>query len=221
MYTAIAPSFRRLSRPPGFSQYNLPLYIMRFLSVAALFATASFVRAAIVPNVTSSAVTEPDICVEGTAVLIHSKDIDGKPYTVHSCTLKAGTSPTRRDDGLGVSLVKKNDDLCGAPCTTYCNGGSGGPNPKDCETMANAESGMGTFTITPGSAFIWSYASCQATMNNELSPRQDIVYCYDWKNWAGVVNYLAWNCQGTHGDNGGSCHFYDNTAISWIQVQTN
>lgn len=120
---------------------------MRFLSVAALFAAASFVRAAIVPNVTSSAVTEPDsesraivfnpfcspiepVCVEGTAVLIHSKDIDGKPYTVHSCTLKAGTSPTRRDDGLGVSLVKKNDDLCGAPCTTYCNGGSGGPNPK-------------------------------------------------------------------------------------------
>lgn len=30
---------------------------------------------------------------------------------------------------------------------------------------------------------------------------------------AGVVNYLAWNCQGTTGDNGGSCHFYDNAGI--------
>jgi hypothetical protein len=66
-------------------------------------------------------------------------------------------------------------------------------------------------------------------MNDNLSG-QDIYYCFDYSNcahglraldrwrWrrqtgAGVVNYLAWNCQGTQGDNGGSCHFYDNTGI--------
>lgn len=27
-------------------------------------------------------------------------------------------------------LAKRNIDLCGAPCTTYCNGGTGGPNPN-------------------------------------------------------------------------------------------
>ncbi|KIP07112.1 hypothetical protein PHLGIDRAFT_118362 [Phlebiopsis gigantea 11061_1 CR5-6] len=194
---------------------------MKFLSIVALFAVASFVGAAIVPNVTTSTVTEPDFCIEGTSQLISSEDIDGKPYTVHGCTPKAGTSPTRRDDGgLGVSLVKKNDDLCGAPCTTYCNSGSGGPNPNDCTAMSNAQANQGTFLISPGTAIYWTYASCQVYMNNRLSPAQDIVYCYDWNNWAGVVNYVAWNCQGTTGDNGGSCHFYDNTGISWLQVQT-
>ncbi|KIP07107.1 hypothetical protein PHLGIDRAFT_118358 [Phlebiopsis gigantea 11061_1 CR5-6] len=159
------------------------------------------------------------VCIEGTSKLISSEDIDGLPYTVQSCTPKASTSPARRDASeLGASLVKKNDDLCGAPCTTYCNSGSGGPNPNDCTTLANVQSGQGTFTITAGTVIYWTYASCQVYMNDELSPAQDIVYCYS--DWAGVVNYVAWNCQGTTGDNGGSCHFYDNTDISWIQVQT-
>ena len=30
---------------------------------------------------------------------------------------------------------------------------------------------------------------------------------------AGVVHYVAWNCQGTTGDNGGNCNFYDSTSI--------
>lgn len=46
---------------------------------------------------------------------------------------------------------------------------------------------MGTFIVPPGNAVYWAYASCMAYMNNELSPRQDIVYCSDWNNCASSV----------------------------------
>ena len=68
-------------------------------------------------------------------------------------------------------------------------------------------------------------------MNNELSPAQTIEYCYDYSNCAykihsssdrlltrcitvaGVIKYMADNCNGNSGHNGGSCHFYDDTSI--------
>jgi hypothetical protein len=85
-------------------------------------------------------------------------------------------------------------------------------------------------TLAPGYVYYWTHGSCQVYMNNKLQPAQDIYYCYDYGNCAsslscairvltpsvpvaGVVNYLAWNCQGTTGHNGGSCHFYDNTGV--------
>ena len=46
----------------------------------------------------------------------------------------------------------------------------------------SAQANQGTFIISPGTAIYWTYASCQVYMNNELSPAQDIVYCYDWNN---------------------------------------
>lgn len=39
----------------------------------------------------------------------------------------ASTRKARSDE---TSLTKRNMDVCGAPCTTYCSKGVGGPNPN-------------------------------------------------------------------------------------------
>lgn len=60
--------------------------------------------------------------------LISSTTLNGVPYTVHQCTTKPGVSaPATVEES---SLVKRNTNLCGAPCNTYCNPGGGGPDPN-------------------------------------------------------------------------------------------
>jgi hypothetical protein len=96
--------------------------------------------------------------------------------------------------------------------------------------MISAHANWGSVTLASGYTYYWTSGSCQSYMNNKLQPAQDIYYCYEYNNYtscpscyahvliwstqvAGIVNYLAWNCQGSSGHNGGSCHFYDSTDI--------
>lgn len=147
-----------------------------------------------------------EICKPGSVAVVNATHIAGIPVVHTTCELKDPAPPQTRDES--TSLTKKSGyDLCGAPCTTYCQSGSGGPNPNDCSTLANEYVNDGTFTVSPGYYESWSYASCWVGMSNYYG--SDLVYCYDSNNWAGVVNYLAWNCQGTTGDNGGQCDFYN------------
>lgn len=90
----------------------------------------------------------------------------------------------------------------------------------------------GQITLSPGQVVTWTYKTCAAWIVNNLS--ENMVYCTDNDNrecsgssWgysapcktlnesivAGVIQYLAFNCQGTTGDNGGSCHFEDNPYV--------
>lgn len=157
-----------------------------------------------------------DICKPGTVTTVNATSIDGIPVTHTTCELKDPAPPQARDDA--TSLTKKSGyDLCGAPCTTHCHAGSGGPNPNDCSTLANEYVNDGTFVVPSGYYGSWSYASCW--MSNYHGT--DLVYCYDSNNWAGVVNYLAWHCQGTTGDNGGQCDFYNEpSSFGYVIVET-
>ncbi|EKM54024.1 uncharacterized protein PHACADRAFT_122718, partial [Phanerochaete carnosa HHB-10118-sp] len=136
-------------------------------------------------------------------VLVESIEVNGIPFTQQTCESNVVTSATSevRDEGT-ASLTKRNLDLRGAPCTTYCNEGIGGPNPNDCSVLASQWQNDGSFTIGSG------YTACRVDTSD-----QDLYYCYDSSDWAGVVNYLAWNCQASSPGgsyNGGSCRFYDN-----------
>ncbi|EPQ53540.1 hypothetical protein GLOTRDRAFT_111695 [Gloeophyllum trabeum ATCC 11539] len=112
-------------------------------------------------------------------------------------------------------------DITRAPCTTYCDTpAGGGPDPNDCSTLANADAVGGNFTIPASSYLAWTWKSCQVTQSNLLNPARELNYTYDGRDWAGVVNYVAWNCQSQENAHGGSCRFYDNTNVSIIQVQT-
>ncbi|KAF2994334.1 hypothetical protein E8E14_002893 [Neopestalotiopsis sp. 37M] len=159
----------------------------------------------------------PAVCEPGTETILNSTTIDGKEFVASACA----TSASVKARAIVGELTARNRNLCGAPCTTYCNSGTGGPNPNDCSSLASSIQNNGGFTLSPGYTYYWSWGSCQAYIVNKES--QDQYYCYDQSNFAGVINYLAWNCQASSSGgpyHGGSCHFYDNTGIGWVEVQT-
>ncbi|KAF7552593.1 hypothetical protein G7Z17_g4202 [Cylindrodendrum hubeiense] len=156
----------------------------------------------------------------GTDKVIKSTTFKGRPFIQSTCKVDDSVLTSRNVKDESV-LTKRNLDICGAPCTTYCNGGTGGPNPNDCTAIATAMENNGGFLIPQGDMVIYSLGSCQTYVIN--TDNQDLFYCSDQSNWAGVINYVAWNCQASSPGgpyNGGSCHFYDNTGIGWVQVQT-
>lgn len=114
---------------------------------------------------------------------------------------------------------KRDYDLLGEACTVWCNSGTNGPDPNDCNQLLTSDEMSGTFTIPAGSYLVWTWLTCQVVQNNLVNPSVAIEYSYDINNWAGVVSNLAYNCQAAENAMGGSCHFADSTAISVIQVQ--
>ncbi|TFK47493.1 hypothetical protein OE88DRAFT_1738413 [Heliocybe sulcata] len=109
-------------------------------------------------------------------------------------------------------------NLTEAPCTTYCDTpAGGGPDPNDCSYLATANAPSGTFTLPARSSLVWTWQSCQVVQSNFLEPPQNITYDYSNESWAGVIDYLAWNCQSEENAHGGSCDFYDSTN-TFIQV---
>ncbi|GJE97421.1 hypothetical protein PsYK624_136390 [Phanerochaete sordida] len=157
----------------------------------------------------------PSICRPDTAAVQSVQIIDGRPLTYATCALQ-DTAVSPRAAG---ALAARSYDLCGAPCTSYCHAGGGGPDPNDCTSLANEYANNGEFTVAYGTYGWWTWGSCAAGLANSYG--SDLVYCYDWNNWAGVVNYLAWNCQGTTGDNGGQCDFNNNpNGLGYVIVET-
>ncbi|KZS97258.1 hypothetical protein SISNIDRAFT_482187 [Sistotremastrum niveocremeum HHB9708] len=167
--------------------------------------------------------TVPTYCPDGTeATLVSSQILDGAPltHTVCNATAVAKRTPeigasVARD--LDTSLTKRGYDLCGAPCTTVCSKGSGGPNPKDCEAIAKANQGAGEFSLTQGYFYQFNYKSCRVVLQ---AVDQDIVYCWDKKNLAGVIDFVATHCQAKQKANGGTCEFLGNTKTAYVQVET-
>ncbi|KAI0203369.1 hypothetical protein F4808DRAFT_467429 [Astrocystis sublimbata] len=164
--------------------------------------------------------------VPGTEKQISSADVNGTTVITSTCRIAPEFLQSRNvqppeESGL---LQKRNRNLCGAPCTTYCNAGEGGPNPYDCSAVASAIENQGGFTIPAGvtiTFFTSPVNSCEAYIMN--TSNEDQYYCKDNNNLAGVINYLAFNCQASSGGGpykGGSCDFYDNTGIGWVEVQT-
>ncbi|KAI1109339.1 hypothetical protein F5Y14DRAFT_456131 [Nemania sp. NC0429] len=160
-------------------------------------------------------------CIPGTEVVIDTVEIDGQTLTASQCDLVLSQRQSRNPRQARPVLSARNRNLCGAPCTTYCNRGIGGPNPFDCSTLAANMQNRGGFNISPGSTLYFTFASCQAyIINREAS---DQYYCYDQSNFGGVINYLAFNCQASSGGGpyaGGSCHFYDDPFIGFVEVRT-
>ncbi|ROV91944.1 hypothetical protein VSDG_07592 [Cytospora chrysosperma] len=157
-------------------------------------------------------------CAPGTELIVNETTVNGVHIGQGACQTAESVLQSRNAVN---DLDQRNTNLCGAPCTTYCNSGTGGPDPNDCSSLASSIEGSGGFTMSAGYTYYWWWGSCEAYIINTSSA--DEYYCYDESNFAGVINYLAWNCQAsTSGGpySGGSCHFYDNTQIGWVQVQT-
>ncbi|KZS97290.1 hypothetical protein SISNIDRAFT_463210 [Sistotremastrum niveocremeum HHB9708] len=188
------------------------------------FSKTFIVLAALVSTALCAAVENPaGSCPDGSVpTLVTTKIVDGAPLIHTVCNI-----PTieKRSAAVGntteSSLIKRGYDLCGAPCTTYCENGSGGPNPNgmlvltmilvsDCETLANANAGDGQFSLTQGTFFQWNYKSCRVEFHAD---DQDVYYCWDSKNLAGVIDFVATHCQAKENANGGTCQFFGNTDI--------
>ncbi|TFK47494.1 hypothetical protein OE88DRAFT_1738414 [Heliocybe sulcata] len=122
--------------------------------------------------------------------------------------------------GQGSHLGKRDISLVGQPCTVYCNSGTGGPDPNDCNQLLTADETYGDFLIPSGSYLVWTLDTCQVTQTNLLSPATNLTYSYDTNDWAGVVHALAYQCQAAENAMGGSCQFLGNTDVSVLQVQT-
>ncbi|KDQ50524.1 hypothetical protein JAAARDRAFT_199924 [Jaapia argillacea MUCL 33604] len=182
------------------------------ISVVAL--AAGLARGAIVGR------APPDYtCPDGSsAAVISSFEYKGKPLTTYSCHVvaTANSTPAARAVRRDTTLTKRGYDLCGAPCTTYCyNPAGGGPDPNDCQALADGFDGSG-YTVPAGYALIWSYGSCEVYQSNILSPAEDIYYCYN--DLAGIITYIGWNCQATQNAHGGYCDFDNDNSISAVLV---
>ncbi|GJE97428.1 hypothetical protein PsYK624_136470 [Phanerochaete sordida] len=185
-----------------------------FTSVVALVAlVAASANAVAIPD------NIAEVCKPGTEVVHNSTDIEGKPLTFTTCDLKEVPAARSFDEGSSLEKRAAGYDLCGAPCTTVCHGGTGGPNPNDCQTLANNHANDGEFTVSYGTFGWWTYGSCAAGLANHWGA--DVYYCWDTKNLAGVISYLAWNCQSTQHANGGQCNFNNNpNGLGYVIVET-
>ncbi|CCA68364.1 hypothetical protein PIIN_02230 [Serendipita indica DSM 11827] len=143
------------------------------------------------------------------------------PSALNNCISRFGTQ------FQGNGWVSK----CGARCDSTCYQGSGGPDPNDCQYIANQLWGRqpALFTLDPGTFVLLTYRSCGTGIQNQIVSdgsgcSQKMIY--DYPDWAAVAQYLAWNCQGFQGARGGRCNgssgiYVPNTSDFYIQVYTN
>lgn len=202
------------------------------------------------------------MCIPGTEVVVNTVEVDGQTVTTSQCDLVLSQRQSRNARYARPVLSARNRDLCGAPCTTYCNGGTGGPNPFGMSTHLRSVQDIMPYhrlyahllyhlllrllcTCSGHSKQWWfQYRASYDTIHDfgELPSldcqqwgRRPILLWWPEQLWvvepdnvfnnsdltdidpdAGVINYLAFNCQAsTPGGsyNGGSCHFYDNPYI--------
>jgi hypothetical protein len=59
--------------------------------------------------------------------------VNGKELQIHQCKLGPKVAKAPKPEARS-GLVRRDFGLSGAPCTTYCNSGSGGPDPNGMQT---------------------------------------------------------------------------------------
>jgi len=123
------------------------------------------------------------------------------PIAPNDCVSRFGTA------NQGQGFVGE----CGAPCSSSCYQGTGGPDPNDCQHIANALFAQSPqlFVLYPFNFVLLSYNSCGTGIQNQIAAAS-ISGCsqtmiYDYTDWAGIAQYLAWTCQAFVGANGGKC----------------
>lgn len=141
--------------------------------------------------------------------------------TPNDCVSRFGTQFS------GQGFVSK----CGAPCTSACYPGSGGPDPNDCQFMINSlyNNSPQLFTLTANKFLLFTYKTCGIGLQNQIASSpvgcsQTMVY--DYSDIGSVARYLAWNCQGSQGARGGRCTgntgvFQSNIPDFYVQVYRN
>ncbi|KAI8969697.1 hypothetical protein BD414DRAFT_256923 [Trametes punicea] len=106
---------------------------------------------------------------------------------------------------------RQSNNVCGAPCNTYCwTPSGGGPNTNDCSVIADAllydSQNVGvlfnvTATGTPTDKVTMQYSSCLTYfLNQDFST---LVYCRT--EWSKLVNWLATDCDADNNAHGGLC----------------
>lgn len=141
----------------------------------------------------------------------------GKNEEVQAQVLSCSDLPNVMDRSAGQ---RRQTNVCGNACTTNCfSPAGGGPNPNDCQVIANAllydSQNIGAlFNIAVGSPIYMQYASCETFFVNQASYNE--TYCRT--DWSSIVSYVATNCQSQQNAHGGNCVASDQTWF--IQVQT-
>ncbi|KAG0700052.1 hypothetical protein DFH29DRAFT_649884 [Suillus ampliporus] len=158
------------------------------------------------------AVQASSFTCENKAVI--SSSFIGQNSDVRVDTLACSNTIQKRD------LEARQTNVCADTCTTNCfTPSGGGPNPNDCQVISDAlsydsQNTGALFNISSGSTIYMQYSTCETFFVNQASYAE--TYCRT--NWAGVVEYVAFNCQSQQNAHGGNCVAPDQTWF--IQVQT-
>ncbi|KAH6908018.1 hypothetical protein BKA70DRAFT_1084981, partial [Coprinopsis sp. MPI-PUGE-AT-0042] len=100
-------------------------------------------------------------------------------------------------------------NVCGANCddASHCfTPSGGGPNPNDCNVIADAlryesQNTAVLFSVGTSTNVTMRYNTCRTFFKNQnLAP---LIYCRT--EWAALTDYLSLNCQATQNAHGGLC----------------
>ncbi|KAI0778059.1 hypothetical protein BD413DRAFT_98183 [Trametes elegans] len=171
--------------------------------LSALLAATSTVSAALIG---SGAI--PECASEEVAYETYT----GKDHNVKVSYSHCDDAPTVAVNGKLQSSHEKrqSNNVCGAPCNTYCWSPAGGPAASDCNVIADAllyesqKTGVlfnVSATGTPTAKITMQYQTCLTYfLNQDFST---LVYCRT--EWSKLVNWLASDCDASHNAQGGLC----------------
>jgi len=188
-------------------RFQLRTFSMKFITWAPLL----FVW---VGSVISTVIPAPFVCKDEKVL---SSYFAGKDNQVEAQVLSCSNTAELVSRGI---TQKRQTNVCGNTCTTNCfYPAGGGPNPNDCQMIANAllydSQNIGAlFNITVGTPIFMQYSSCETFFVNQATYNE--TYCRS--DWASVIEYVAFNCQSQQNAHGGNCVASDQTWF--IQVQT-
>ncbi|KAF8884150.1 hypothetical protein BD779DRAFT_793181 [Infundibulicybe gibba] len=153
--------------------------------------------------------------------VVTSESFIGKDKNVKMETFSCADAASKRSVDLDARQSTNGTIVCGVTCTTNCFlPAGGGPDPNDCHVIADAllfqSQNIGDlFGVNNGTnnTVALSFRSCETFfVNQDIAP---LSYCRT--DWAGVVDFVAPNCQATQNAHGGNCVGDD---LRWfIQVQ--
>jgi len=124
---------------------------------------------------------------------------------------------------------------CGASCSSSCfpiDTGGPGPDPNDCQRIFNSMLARPdqVFALEPNNFLLFTVRTCGVGIQNQIAANPWNWGCsqkmiYDYRDLAGVGNFLAFNCQAAQGARGGICvgdtGIYTDVPDFFIQVYGN